>query len=189
MARASFRTLRSDDTGGADVRDEQLRGFVAAARVRSVIDDRRRTRWLRRQLHEDLSLVALCHDLVDSAEWVDLEVAGCRTHRGQLQLAGDDFVAMWTAPAGDTYIRVTAIVAVRPLPDAAPAAPAAMRPSGPTFDDVLVDWSERRPRVSLGTADGRIHEGVLTGVGRDVVVLDDGGTYLRADAITDGMAR
>ena len=173
------------------VKDEQLYAFVADARARNAADIRRRTRWLQHQLREDALFVELCRDLGSSGAPVELTLSDGRTHRGRLAGVGADVVAVMTLDGSTVYIATSAAVGVRAIAVAPSASSAedhavAVR-DGQVFDDVLADLADLRLRVVVGTVPGRTYDGILAGVGRDIVWFDDNQWYLRSEMVTDVM--
>lgn len=180
------------------MRDDQLHMMISTARAHAAVDARRRRRWLRRQLDEDLTFAQICRQAVDAGDLVELMVAGGRRHRGHVVVTTDELVAVAT-DGGSAYITMASIVGVRALgwraaddPAAAPG-PFAPRPTNavvraPTLHDLLFDLGEQQHPVTICTVDGRTHRGRVAGVGRDVVCLDDDGTYLRIAAISEVVA-
>lgn len=178
--------------------DEQLYAFVADARAQTSAAARRRTRWLHRQLREDVSMARLYDDLARVRASVELTLIGGRTYRGRMAAAARDLVLL-SCPDGTAYVSAHAITGVRLLAHTVDGVDEGGSASGGDLEntaaplrethvlaDVLADSADEHGAVRIGTADV-VYEGTLGGVARDFVWFDDDARCLRVDAITDLM--
>lgn len=165
------------------MRDEQLHAFLDLARARTVVDARRRRRWLEQQLDEDKTFAAVCRGMADAGARVELSVASGHTYRGVVVVAAPEYVAIATGDTRVAYVAAAAIVGLRHLGGTGgDDRPRVLRAA--TFDDVVHGLGEAHAMIAARTIDGTAHRGRLAGVGRDLLWFDDG-RHLRLDLVTE----
>lgn len=163
--------------------DEQLHALIGATRADGAVDDRRRGRWLRRQLVEDRTFAAAMRGVAAGAR-VEVWTTGGRQHRGALRTSRPLLVI--ETDAGVAHLAIDAVVGVQPLDDpSATAGHGAGSRSGRDLVDLLVDLAQDRTPVAICAGAGPVHRGTVDAVGRDVVRLDGSGALLRLEHITE----
>jgi hypothetical protein len=152
--------------------DQQFDGLVAQARVQEAAARRGRRQWLQRQAAEEATLAGVLLDMAEGGCPVLIRSRSGSVHRGLVHGVGRDHVAVGDERA-EVFVRLSAVVVVTSPTRGAVAGdrePAA----GTSFRSVLADLSARRApvRLVLGGDGGAAVTGLLTAVGRDLVVVN-----------------
>ncbi len=131
---------------------------------------RTRVAWLARQAGEESTFQGVLLDLAERGAPVVAELADTSSVRGVLRAVGRDLAIVEPAGGGTALLSLSALWAVRP--SAGTAEVWGDRPIGEssTITQVLADWSEARPDVTMRTIGGTV-QGELLDVGADVAVI------------------
>ena len=179
-----------DQTGGNDPRDtgapgapvgdvsdlDHLGAWAAEARVDEVIDQRRRTTWLRRQAREEATLAGVLVDLAEQGRAVSVQTTAGHHHRGRITIVGRDLVGLSSPEDLVALVRLGAVVAVRPQPGTPKVTGDGPLDPTTTLRRQLTELHHDRARVVLTLRGAQTVVGAMDGVGHDVVTLTtDGG--------------
>lgn len=148
----------------------RLDRWVADARVDLAAAQRTRERWLEEVAAQEATLVGVLVDLAERRSVVALATTDGRRHRGVIGSVGADFVAVRAAAGPDVLISLSALAAVRTLPDDAPVAGDRVVLVHLTLAEVLSELAADRERVAVLAGTEHV-AGELRSVGADVVVL------------------
>ena len=176
---------------GIAVSDDAFRGadrWLAEQRADAAIEERRHAGWVRRRTEEGASLAGALVVAAEQGRAVVVTTVTGRTHRGTVQVVGDDAVVVATA-AGRVVVAMEAVVTVRPDPEAPRRGlvddERGRRP-GLTLLALLDDAVAERAEVAVtvwGTAEPV--RGTLAWTGADVLALEPGTVLVARWAVAE----
>lgn len=175
---------------GASAQD--LVDLLDESRSREAVRSRSRERSLRQQASESAALVGLLLGAAEQSLRLTVRCTSGRAYQGTVVTVGEDFCAVVSDAAVETYIALGAVTTIRPERAVRPADAADDRP--PPLDirlaEVLADEALERPRVALVAAgDPEPVVGTLRTVGTDVATIELDGrrdvVYVRLPSVTE----
>src|SRR3954468_4899109 len=96
--------------------NDPLLALLDEARADDAGRHRGRERSLRRQAEEDATFAGTLLDLAERRAAVTIRTTAGRAHAGLVLAVGEDFCVVRSAGGDDTFVVLTAVSAVRPLP-------------------------------------------------------------------------
>jgi hypothetical protein len=150
--------------------------WVSEVRVDDAVRRRSSERWLRQQAGEEGCLAGVLVDLCELRTWVVLHTRTGRVHRGTITQVGEDFVRLVVPSAGEVLVGFEAISSVRTAPGDPVVTGDRTVVSRTTLAEVITGLTAERERAVIVPLDGSEPVcGVVTTVGRDIVVVQVGG--------------
>jgi hypothetical protein len=167
---------------------DELERLIDEVQRADAVRDRQRERWLRQIEEEGATLAGALLDLTEQGSTVTVDTSD-GSYRGRLRMVGQDFCVL-AGDAGEVWLALDAVAAVRPHPAERHGAATGSRP--PTdlrLGEALSHLVAERPRVSVVLGGGRRTTGVLRGVGRDVMSLELDGDEAAVAYVSLGSVR
>jgi hypothetical protein len=150
---------------------DELERLIDEVHRADSVRDRQRERWLRQIDEEGATLAGALLDLAERGSSVTVDTSDV-SYRGRVDSVAHDFCVL-TGDAGDAWLPLDALVAVRPDPaERHGTATGSRDPVDLRFGEALSQLVGERPRVTLVLGPGRRMAGVLRGMGRDVLSLE-----------------
>jgi hypothetical protein len=160
------------DAGGGGLA-ARLERWAADARVDEAARARARERWLRRQAEDETALAGVLADLRDGAVPVTVGTRSGGLHAGVVRVVGADFVALGstTGRGPEVVVALTALASVRTRPGVAAVLGDRPVEAAIRLVDVVTGLAEEREALQVVTASGDVVDGVVAGVGQDVLTV------------------
>jgi len=181
-----------DPSPDAEASTRELVDLLDESRSREAARSRSRERSLRQQATESAGLAGLLLSAAEQSLRLTVRCTSGRAYQGTVVTVGEDFCAVVSDAAVETYIAFTAITAIRPERAVGPGEAADDRPPplGIRLGEVLSQEAPDRPRVALVAAgDPEPVVGTLRTVGVDVATIELEGrrdiVYVRLPSVTE----
>lgn len=146
--------------------DDPFQSLLDEARTDLANESRERQRVLRQVQRESATFAGTLLDLAEQRAPVSVRTTTGATITGTVDLVGTDVVQV-----GGTWLRATAVGAVRSIGTGAATGDRSPDDGGETFQGVLERLAEDRHRVALLVDGGEPLRGELVAVGEDVLTL------------------